>query len=318
MAEMGYSIYRSYPMKTDFMMLTKITEDEARQLLERIRWGNRGAVCPFCGCATAYKITPKENSSTRKGVWKCKDCRKQFTVTVGTIFHKTKIPLKKWLLAIFLMCSSKKGISSHQLHRTLGITQKSAWFMCQRIRYAITQAPLQELMKGKVEVDETYIGGKSKGKRGHGAEGKVPVVALVERGGELRAKKLKRLTSYNLKKMIREHVAKTATIYTDEFRSYGGLNRDYASHQTFQHGRGEYVRGEVYTNTLEGCFALMKRWITGAFHHVSEKHLDRYIDEFVFRWNSRKVKDSERTAETIRQVGNKRLTYEDLKKGIYN
>lgn len=185
-------------MSADFLTISKFSPDQAREFFERIRWGEDGAVCPHCGCTTAYKITPKKGSSTRKGLYKCKKCRKQFTVTVGTIMEQTKLPLNKWLMAIYLMCASKKSMSAHQIHRMLKINYKHAWFMCHRIREAMTQEPLSSLLKGNVEVDETYIGGKHKGKRGRGAEGKTPVVALVERGGKLRARKMKRLTSATL------------------------------------------------------------------------------------------------------------------------
>jgi len=300
-------------MTADFLAISKFTPDQAREYLECIRWGKNGAVCPHCGCTITYKITPKEGSSTRKGVYKCKKCRKQFTVTVGTIMEGAHIPLNKWLMAIYLMCASKKSMSAHQVHRMLKVTYKTAWFMCHRIREAMLQEPLSSLLSGNVEVDEAYVGGKHKGKRGRGAEGKTPVVALVERGGELRAKKIKRLTSKTLKEEIYKHVNRSAHIHTDEFRSYRGLDKVYASHQTVQHGCGQYVNGNCYTNTVEGWFSLLKRGVNGTFHHVSEKHLDRYVDEFVFRYNNRKINDSERAIVAIKQVSGKRLTYEVLK-----
>ena len=300
-------------MSADFLAISKFTPDQAREYLERVRWGKDGAVCPHCGCTIAYRITPAEGSSTRKGVYKCKKCRKQFTVTVGTIMENTKIPLNKWLMAIYLMCASKKSISAHQVHRMLKVTYKAAWFMCHRIREAMTQEPLSILMTGNVEVDETYMGGKHKGKRGRGAEGKTPVVAMVERGGELRARKMKRLTATTLKAEIYKHVDRSATIHTDEFRSYNGLDVYYASHQTVNHGRKEYVRGICYTNTLESWFGLLKRGVNGTYHHISEKHLDRYVDEYVFRYNNRKIKDSERAVVAIKQIADKRLTYEALR-----
>lgn len=300
-------------MPADFLTISKFTPAEAREFLECVRWGEDGTICPHCNCKTAYKITPKQDSSTRVGVYKCKACRKQFTVTVGTIMEGSHIPLNKWLIAIYLMCASKKSMSAHQIHRTLKVTYKSAWFMCHRIRLAMTQEPLTNLLKGNVEVDETYVGGKHKGKRGRGAEGKTPVVALVERGGELRARQMKRLTSSTLKAEVYRQVDVSAHIHTDEFRSYQGLGKVYASHQTVQHGCGQYVNGNCYTNTLEGWFSLLKRGVNGTFHHVSGKHLDRYVDEFVFRYNNRKINDSERAIVAIIQVDGKRLTYETLK-----
>ena len=187
--------------------------------------------------------------------------------------------------------------------------------MCHRIRLAMTQAPLIELLKGEVEVDETYIGGKRKGKRGRGAEGKTPVLALIERGGELRAQKMKRLSAKALEGVIHKHVDTSANINTDEFRSYRGLDKEYKSHKTVQHGSGQYVNGAVHTNTLEGWFSLLKRGVNGTFHHVSEKHLNRYIDEFVFRYNNRKVNDSIRSILAVKQIGNKRLSYRKVKEG---
>ena len=286
-----------------------MNEEQAREFLEEIRWGKE-PICPHCGNVGAYDLVPKGGSSTRSGVYKCKACRKQFTVTVNTIFHDSHIPLNKWLMAIYLMCSSKKGISAHQIHRTLGITYKSAWFMCHRIREAMKQNP-QGFLKGDVEVDETYIGGRHKGKRGRGAEGKTPVVALIERGGELRAKKMNCLSAKNLKQAIKENVDKSSNINTDEFRSYRGLEKEYAKHSTVQHGFGVYVNGNAHTNTLEGWFSLLKRGVNGTFHHVSDKHLDRYINEFVFRYNNRKIDDGMRSILAIIQVKDKRLNYKE-------
>lgn len=185
--------------------------------------------------------------------------------------------------------------------------------MCHRIREAMTQEPLANLLMGNVEVDETYIGGKHKGKRGRGAEGKTPIVDIVERGGELRARKMKRLTATTLKAEIYKHVDRSATIYTDEFRSYNGLDMYYAIHQTINHERKEYVRGICYTNTLESWFGLLKRGVNGTYHHISEKHLDRYVDEYVFRYNNCKINDSQRAIVAIKIVADKRLTYEALK-----
>ncbi len=296
-------------MKADFITISEMTEEQAREYLEYIRWGENGVECPHCKSNEAYKL---EGKTLRAGLYKCKKCRKQFTITVGTIFHGSRIPIKKWLLAIYLMCASKKGISAHQIHRQLGITYKTAWFMCHRIREAMTQNP-EGFLKGEVEVDETYIGGKRKGKRGRGAEGKTPVVALIERGGELRAGKVKRLSAKKLKGIIRQHVDTSANINTDEFRSYRGLDNEYKSHKTIRHGSGQYVNGTVHTNTLEGWFSLLKRGVNGTFHHVSEKHLDRYINEFVFRYNNRKVDDAMRSILAMKLTEGKRLTYRETK-----
>ncbi len=286
-------------------------EDKAREYLERMRWSN-GIVCPHCGSLEAYCLQAKPESKTpvRKGVYKCKACRKQFTVTVGTIFEDSHIPLHKWLLAIYLLCSSKKGMSAHQLHRSLGITYKSAWFMAHRIRYAMTQPPLVDKLRGIVEADETYIGGKAHGKRGRGAENKIPVFALVERNGRVRSFKTDRVTAKNLREKIRENVDKSSTIMTDEFLAYKGLGREF-KHFTVNHGIGEYVNGDAHTNTAEGFFSILKRGINGVYHHVSEQHLDRYLAEFGFRYDHRKVEDAVRATVALKQTNGKRLMFKE-------
>jgi len=310
--------------KVDFNTLSKLFSDEdaSREYLENLRWPN-GTICPHCGNMEAYKLTAKEGSKSpvRKGVYKCKACRKQFTVKVGTIFEDSHIPLNKWLYGIYMMCSSKKGVSAHQLHRALGITYKSAWFMCHRIRYAMTQAPLANLLGGVVEVDETYVGGKprknNKGenvkptKRGRGTE-KTPVVLAVERDGKARAKKVERVTAKNLREHVQKFVSSDSRIMTDGFTGYRGIGKSFKSHETVDHGTGEYARGDVNTNTAESWFSLLKRGVIGTFHHISDKHLDRYVDEFAFRWDNRKTTDMERATEMVKQVAGKRLMYKKL------
>lgn len=295
-------------MKTTLNKDIFLNEDKAREYLERLRWPN-GANCPHCNAVGAYRLQPKADSKrpVRNGVWKCKACRKQFTVTVGTIFEDSHIPLYQWLSAIQFLCSSKKGISAHQLHRMLHITYKSAWFMAHRIRYAMGQPPLSEKLLGIVEADETYIGGKACGKRGRGAENKIPVFALVQRGGDVRSFKTERVTAKNLKAMIRENVTKDSTIMTDEFLAYNGLDKEFAGHQTVNHGIKEYVRGNAHVNTAEGYFSILKRGIIGTYHHVSKQHLDQYLNEFNFRYNSRKVDDEFRMILAVDGTKGKRL-----------
>jgi transposase-like protein len=286
--------------------------DKARDHLESILWPN-GPICPHCEFKEAYKLEPKAGSKARKGLYKCKSCRKQFTVTVGTIFADSHIPLNHWVHAVDLICASKKGISSHQIHRTLGITYKSAWFMTHRIRYAMKSGPLASLLKGTVEADETYIGPKKvKGPRGRGAKNKTPVFALVQRNGDVRSVPVEKVTAKNLKEIIRQNVSKGARIMTDEFSSYRGLAKEFKAHETVNHGSGEYVRGKVHTNTAEGFFSLLKRGINGTFHHVSKRHLHRYLDEFNFRYNARKVDDRTRSAMALDSVSGKRLMYRDV------
>lgn len=289
-------------------------EDKARLYFENLRWGANGAACPHCGGDAPYKLQSANGSSTRKGVWKCRACRKQFTVTVGTVFEASHIPLTKWLQALYLITSSKKGISAHQLHRMLGITYKSAWFMAHRLRYAMSVGPLATALSGIVEADETYVGGKRKhrtGRPGPGDEQKTPVIALVERNGRARAFPMERVTSKNIHKALAKnlHQFSTTELITDESALYGGDKFGRIPHSTVNHSRREYARGHVHTNTVEGFFSLLKRGIFGVFHHVSKEHLARYCDEFAFRYSERKVSDAERAGLLVKGAEGKRLTY---------
>ena len=287
-------------------------EDSARAFLEVKRWPS-GPICPHCGSLSVTRLTPKADSirPARKGVIKCKDCRKQFTVTVGTIFEDSHIPLHKWLLAIHFLCSSKKGMSAHQLHRMLGITYKSAWFMAHRIRKAMEMPPLSEKLKGVVEVDETNICGKTLIlNRGRGSGIKFPVGALVERNGNVRSKPIARVSVLELKTAIRENVHPDSTIMTDEWIAYRGIGTEFkGGHKVIKHKSKQYVKGDIYTNTAESYFAILKRGINGTFHHISKKHLGRYCDEFAFRWNHRKTTDDDRALKAIAGAEGKRLFY---------
>lgn len=303
------------PNAPTFAQLTQVFADEdvAREWLEAKRWPN-GPVCPHCGVEDrAYRLQAKATSTrpVRKGVWKCKDCRKQFTVTIGTVFAESHIPLNKWMYAIHLMCSSKKGISALQLSRTVEITYKSAWFMCHRIRKAMEKDPVRAKMTGIVEADETYVGGKGTGTQGGPMAGgsKVAVFSLIQRDGEARSVVVEDVKAKTLKGIIRNEVEGTAHIMTDQMASYHGLGKEFASHGTVDHSAQEYVRGVIHVNFSESYFSLLKRGIIGAFHHVSKKHLQRYLEEFDFRWNRRKISDSERVLAAVAGTEGKRLYY---------
>jgi transposase-like protein len=289
-------------------------EDKARKYLEDLRWPN-GAECPHCGTiGNHYQITGKatSNQPARKGLWKCHKCREQFSVTVGTIFEKSHLPLHKWLSAIYLLCSSKKGMSANQLHRGLEITYKSAWFMAHRIRHAI--ADLSKLkLTGTVEVDETYVGGKAKGSglRGRTTKKKAPVFSLVERNGNVRSQHVERVTGLNLKSIIRENVDKSAIIMSDDYHAYHGLKKDFADHKIIRHSSKQYVNGDIHTNTIEGYFSILKRGIIGVYHHVGKQHLHRYLNEFDFRYNHRKSLDSENAITAMIASKGKRLMYRE-------
>ena len=293
--------------------------DKAREYLERLRWGKSGPVCPHCGGSEPYALKPKATSQKpgRKGLYKCKACRKQFTVTVGTVFEDSHIPLNKWLQAIYLITASKKGISSHQLHRMLGVTYKSAWFMSHRLRYAMTQDFFASKLSGTVEVDEAYIGGKRKGGVGRfPADGgrKAAVAVLVERGGKARAFPMEMINAHTMDSQILRHVeANKSRLMTDEATHYGMRTRiGGIPREAVEHRRGEFVRGDANTNTAEGFFSLLKRGIVGTFHHVGKGHLAKYVSEFEFRYNNRTalgVNDAQRAAALVLGAEGKRLTY---------
>lgn len=296
-------------------------DDKARALLESWRWPN-GAVCPRCDCKEAYKIESRKASANkvRPGLYKCKACRKPFTVTVGTIFEDSHVGLGKWLMAFFLISSSKKGISAHQLHRMLEVTYKTAWFMAHRIRYTIGQNPMQDMLNGEVEADETYVGGKprhgdkKKGRSGRGTVHKVPVVALIERGGQARTKVVASVSHKNLRQFVDESISRDAKMSTDQFLTYQPLLRGFASHDTVNHNKKQYVKTttdgrDIHVNTCESFFSLIKRSVYGAFHHISKEHLPKYCDEVAFRWNHRKVSDGERMKAMLAMIVGRRLTY---------
>lgn len=260
-----------------------------------------------------FKLETKENfkNPVRKGVYKCSKCRKQFTVTFGIIFADSHISLNKWIMTIYLMCPFKKGISANQLHRMLNITYKSAWFMAHRTRYAMGQKPVKAKLKGIIEVDQTYIGSKHKGKRGRGSENKVPIITLIQRDRTVRTQMIKKLTAKNLYECIEDNVEMDSIIIMDEFPSYSGLNKEFIEHHVVNHGQKEYVRGSMHTNTAEGYFGLLKRGVNGTFQHISKKHLQRYLVEFDFRYNLSKLNYKNITFLAIRGFEDKSLMYSD-------
>jgi len=295
-------------------------EAAAYRFVEARVWAN-GITCPHCGNADEAKIGKLKGNSTRIGVHKCYACREPFTVKVGTIFESSHVPLHLWLQAIFLIASSKKGISSNQLHRTLGVTLKTAWFMSHRIREAM-RMPLEDQGAlgggGKaVEVDETYVGGKESNKpiykrRNKGSQGKAAVFSMVERGGEVRSMHLAQVTSANLRPILLAHVDDKSVIMTDDAGMYRKLGDDFA-HEVVNHSAEEYVRGDAHTNTIESYFSILKRGINGVYHHISQQHLGRYLAEFDFRYNSRValgVGDTARAERIVTSVVGKRLTYQ--------
>ena len=312
----------NHKSELNLVQLSAIFADEtkAREFLEAKRWAN-GRACPHCGSVDSYKLTAKPDSKSpvRDGVYKCADCRQQFTVTVGTIFEESKIPLNKWLAAIHLFVSSKKGVSSKQIERELGITYRSAWFLTHRIREAMKQEPLASMLGGEgktVEADETYVGGKPrKGvdksrKRGRGTK-KTPVAVLVERDGNVKAKCIGNVSGKELKGFLKKCVDSNSKVITDEFKSYNGLENEFkGGHSKVVHSTGEYVnpQGE-HTNTAESFNAILKRGHYGIYHKFSKQHLHRYVNEFAYRWNTRSMNDFHRMEDTITLTEGKRLKY---------
>lgn len=300
-------------------------EDSARALLESIRWPN-GPVCPHCqSTEKPYQLIPRATSKRpgRRGLYKCRErkCRKQFTVTVDTIFEDSHVSISTWLKAIFIVCGSKKSISSHQLHRMLGCTYKTAWFLTHRLRHAMhPEQPLGKLLTGTVEIDETYVGGKPRTgeprKRGRGTLKKTPVVALIERNGNVRAKVIPNVNIKNLRNFIGANVDRNAIVNTDNFAPYHNVLYRWPRHDVVVHNQREYARhnpdGTMSgVNSCESFFSLLKRGVMGAWHNVSKEHLPKYVSEFAFRWNNRKISDGERMVEAIKITGGKRLLYKD-------
>lgn len=296
--------------------------------VEATLWAD-GRVCPHCGTVdNSYALKGVRSKPSKKnpegverhGLYKCSGCRKQFTVRIGTIFEESHLELHKWLQAIHLMCSSKKGVSAHQLHRILEVQYKTAWFLAHRIREAM-RLPLedQDIMGGPstpVEMDETYVGGKEGNKprrlrKNMGSQGKAAVFSMVERGGQVRSMHLTTVTAKSLRPILLAHLDDRAVIMTDDAGIYRKLSNDFA-HEVVNHSIEEYVRGRTHTNTIESYFSIVKRGIMGTFHHVSQQHLHRYMSEFDFRYNNRSalgIEDEPRALNALRGIVGKRLTY---------
>lgn len=314
--------------------------DKAREHLESIRW-EHGVYCPHCGNADQDALHRLEGKSHRPGLYQCNECRQHFTVTVGTVMERSKIPLAKWVLGFHLYAASKKGMSAHQLHRMLGVTYKTAWFMAHRIREAMKEdvassGPIGG--EGKtVEADETYIGKRetprklargriakpTKSGKSGGAQKRI-VVGLVERGGKARMFHLNDATASTVREVLVRNVDRKSILYTDSSRLYTKTGEEYAKHRTTNHAAGEYARREgdvvVHSNTIEGVFSVFKRGMVGVYQHCGEAHLHRYLAEFDFRYNRRKalgIEDAERAADLVRSTSGKRLTYQQTDDAYY-
>jgi transposase-like protein len=293
--------------------------DKAREALEAVRWRD-GQFCPHCGVTEG--LARVQGKSHRPGLFYCNACKKTYTVTVGTVFERSKVPLTKWWLAAYLLSSSKKGFSSHQLSRALGVSYKTAWFVSHRIREAMRVGSFATPLGGEgktVEMDETFVGGKEKNKHakkrkhvGTGGAGKEAVFSLVERGGHVRSHHVPSVSAKSLRPILISQVHHLSDLMTDESAPGKAMGREFERHQSVNHSIGEYVRGGAHTNTIEGYFSILKRGINGTYHHVSQQHLKRYLAEFDFRYNERVgvgVNDSERTSKAMQGIEGKRLTY---------
>jgi transposase-like protein len=297
------------------MKLQKIYTDEtaARRHLEALLWPE-GPYCPHCGNADPKRIHKLQGKSTREGVYKCRECEKPFSVTVGTVFESSHVPLNKWVYATHLLTASKKGISSHQLMRMLGVSYKTAWFMSHRIREGMrptTMTPMGGTGKA-VEVDETYIGKQEAQPTVRGGYDKNIVLTLVERGGEARSFHIGATSVAEIVPIVRKNIRKESRLMTDEARPYQRIGKLYAEHGHVEHTAHEYVRGDIHTNTVEGYYSIFKRGMKGVYQHCAEKHLHRYLSEFDFRYSNRialGVNDERRAEKALQGITGKRLTY---------
>ena len=282
--------------------------EKAREHLESINWPN-GPFCPHCG--ETENVTRLQGKSHRAGLIQCNSCLKNFTVTVGTVFERSKVPLNKWMLATYLLASSKKGISAHQMHRMLGVTYKTAWFMMHRVREAMK--PLNPEPLGgpdrTVEVDETFVGGKKGNRVSRKVAKRKVVLSLVERGGSVRSFSIAKVHGNTIRDAIVTNVNRNSHLMSDDARFYWAIGREFASHGTTLHNLRQFAVGQKHSNTAENFFSIFKRGVIGIYHQLSEAHMHRYCVEFDFRYNSRDISDGERANEALKGIVGKRLTY---------
>ncbi len=305
-------------MTADFSNPIFHDETKAREWLEARIWPD-GPICPKCG--VIGQATLMQGNSHRPGLYQCNACREPFTVTVGTLYERSHIPLHKWLAATHLMMASKKGMSALQIGRLLGLSKKTAWFVCHRIRESLRETNPDMLGgEGKtVEIDESFVGGLEKNKhrskrkhQGTGGTGKEAVFALVERGGRVRSHHVPAVNAKTLRPILKAQLKGKTVVVTDEGSAMKLVGSEFENHESVNHSIGEYVRGDAHTNTIEGYFSIMKRGINGVYHHVSQQHLKRYLAEFDFRYNERSalgVNDAERMEKSVGGIVGKRLTY---------
>ena len=285
--------------------------DKCGEFMAVLRWSGGRAVCPECNCPETYYLA-------KRRIWKCRGCKKQFSIKVGTVMEDSPIGLDKWLSAMWMICNAKNGVSSYEIHRAIGVTQKSAWFLLHRIRLAMQQGSFDKPLSGQVEADETFIGGKArfmhKNKRaekikGTGGMGKVAVMGLLERHGEVRVKVVPDRRKSTLQGEVRQNVEPGAEVFTDELKSYNGL--DEYVHSVINHAE-QYVNGHIHTNGMENFWSLLKRCLKGTYVSVEPFHLFRYLDEEAFRFNQRKTNDAERFVRAAASIVGKRLTYKEV------